>query len=200
MSLNGYVNRETTYVSVLGLDGPPSIHESETIGDMYVCIDDDDPRFMDVVFALGKVDLNAVERELWRYVVCKLKAYNYMSKIEMRRPYKSHMVMTGPVGGRTGSRCLPALSKIFRLTTEGSLINSTLFGSGKWQPHMLQLKDRLGPDRAHVLNSVLITNVVRPLYGVIHMPAPVILRICTSDRTGNAALRRDRVGTGREYL
>ena len=54
---------------------------------------------------------------------------------------------------------------------------------------MLQLEDRLGTDRAHVFNRVLIANVVRTFHGVIHVPTPIVLRVSTGNCAGDTALR-----------
>src|SRR5690606_35224328 len=70
----------------------------------------------------------------------------------------------------------------------------------EWQSHMIQFKNRLGTYRTHVLDRVLVTNVVRPLDGVIHMPAPIIVRIRTSDCASNPALSRHRMGTSRKHF
>ena len=98
--------------------------------------------------------------------------------------------MAGAVSCRASTGRLPALTEIFRLPAKRSLIDATLFGSRERQTHVLQLEDRLGADRAHVLNRVLIADVVRAFYGVIHMPPPVVLWIRTGDRAGNTTLRR----------
>ena len=98
--------------------------------------------------------------------------------------------VTCAVGRRASTGRLATLAKIFRLPTKRSLVDAALLGTRERQAHVLQLEDRLGTDRAHVLNSVLIADVVRTFNGVVHVPAPVVLRVSTRDCAGNAALRR----------
>ena len=40
---------------------------------------------------------------------------------------------------------------------------------------MFELKHSFWPDATHVLNRVLIANVIGPFNGVIHVPAPVVV-------------------------
>ncbi len=65
---------------------------------------------------------------------------------------------------------------------------------------MLEFEHRLRTDAAHVLDRVLVADVVRPLDGVVHVPAPVVVRIVAGDRAGDAALGRHRVRARREHL
>src|SRR5690606_30545036 len=52
---------------------------------------------------------------------------------------------------------------------------------------------------AHVLDRVLVAQPVRPLHGVVHVPAPVVLAH-VAERRADAALRRDGVAARRESL
>ena len=65
---------------------------------------------------------------------------------------------------------------------------------------MLQLKDGFRAHTAHIFDSILITNIVRPFDCVIHMPTPIIIGIGTSDGTGDTTLGRNGVRTGRKNL
>ena len=89
--------------------------------------------------------------------------------------------MAGAVGRGTGAGRLAAFAEIFRLTAERPLIDAPGLGAGKRQAHVLELEDRLGTLAAHVFDGVLVTDVVRPLDGVVHVPAPVVVRIVTGD-------------------
>ena len=65
---------------------------------------------------------------------------------------------------------------------------------------MFQLEHSLRAHGTHVLNRVLVTDIVGTLDGVVHVPAPVIIGVGTGDGAGNTALGRYSVGTGRKYL
>ena len=65
---------------------------------------------------------------------------------------------------------------------------------------MLKLEHRLGAFGTHVLNCVLVTNVVRPFNGVVHVPTPIVVWIITRDGTGNSTLSGYGVRPGGEYL
>ena len=64
---------------------------------------------------------------------------------------------------------------------------------------MFQFQNRFRPGFTHIFNRVLVTDIVRPFYGVVHMPFPVIFMGITQ-RNGNTTLRRNGMGTGREDL
>src|SRR5690606_27731917 len=108
--------------------------------------------------------------------------------------------VTGTVGGGTGTGSLTALTVVLGLTTEGALIDAALLGAGERQAHVLQLEHGLRTYGAHVFDGILVTDVVGTLDGVIHVPAPVVVRISRSDGTGDAALGGNGVRTGREHL
>src|SRR5690606_6773404 len=73
-------------------------------------------------------------------------------------------------------------------------------GTGEWQAHVLEFEYRFRTHGTHVLDCVLVTDIVGPLDGVIHVPAPIVVRVGRGDRTGNTALGGNGVRTGREYL
>ncbi len=64
---------------------------------------------------------------------------------------------------------------------------------------MLEFNDRRRCFATHVGNRVLVSEPVRTLDGVIHMPAPIILTH-VAQRRAHSPLSRDRVGAGRENL
>ena len=61
---------------------------------------------------------------------------------------------------------------------------------------MLQLVDRRNGIAAHVFDGVLIAQPVRPLDGVVHVPAPVVLGH-VAERGADTALGGDGVAAGR---
>ena len=64
---------------------------------------------------------------------------------------------------------------------------------------MLQLVHRRHRLAAHIFDGVLVAEPVRPLHGVVHVPAPVVLAH-VAERGADAALRGDGVAAGREHL
>ena len=108
--------------------------------------------------------------------------------------------MAGPVSCGASAGCLATLAKILGLAAEWALINTSIFSSGKRQSHVLQLKHRFRPLAAHILDSVLIADVVGALDGVVHVPAPVIIRVITGNCAGDATLCRHSVRTCRKHF
>ena len=82
--------------------------------------------------------------------------------------------MSGPVRSSAG-----ALSGAFAVigghATKGALVDFTVFGAREGDALMLELDDGGDSLAHHVLNRILITQPVRPLDGVVHMPAPIVL-------------------------
>ena len=64
---------------------------------------------------------------------------------------------------------------------------------------MLQFVHHFRRGAAHELDRILVAEVVRALHRVIHVPVPVVF-LDIAERGGNAALRRDGMGTGRKHL
>ena len=64
---------------------------------------------------------------------------------------------------------------------------------------MLELDDGGGRLLAHELDGVLVAEPVRPLDGVVHVPAPVVLAH-VAERGADAALRGDGVTARRKQL
>src|SRR5690606_13763896 len=108
--------------------------------------------------------------------------------------------VTGTVGSGTGTGSLSRIVRTLGLTTERTLIDAALFGTGERQPHVFELEHGFRTNGAHVLDSVLVTDVVGTLDGIVHMPAPVIVRVGRSDGAGDATLSGNGVRTSREHL
>src|SRR5690606_26556464 len=108
--------------------------------------------------------------------------------------------VTGTVGGGTGTGGLGGVVRTLGLTTERTLVDAALLGAGERQTHVLELEHGLRTHGTHVLDRVLVTDVVGALDGVVHVPAPVVIRVGRSDGAGDAALGGHGVGTGRENL
>ena len=106
--------------------------------------------------------------------------------------------VAGAVGGGAGAvRLLFAV--VHRHAAEGALVDFAVRRAREGHAVMLKLDDRLGPLLAEILDRVLIAEPVRPLDGVVHVPAPVVF-LHVAERRRNAALRRHRVATGGEEL
>ncbi len=108
--------------------------------------------------------------------------------------------VTGTVG-RSASTCsLTALAVVLGLATERTLVDAALLGTRERQTHVVQLENSGRAFLTHVFDSVLVTDVVGTLDGIVHVPAPVIVRVGGSDGARDAALRGHSVRTGRENL
>ncbi len=108
--------------------------------------------------------------------------------------------VTGTVGCSAGTGSLPALAEVLGLAAERTLVDTALLGTGERQAHVLELEDCFRTYGTHVFDSVLVTDVVGTLDGIVHVPAPVIVRIGGSDCTGDATLGGYGVRAGREDL
>ena len=108
--------------------------------------------------------------------------------------------VTGTVSSSTGARSLSRVIRAFGLTAERTLIDATLLGTGERQTHVFQFKYGFRTHRTHVFDSVLVTDIVGALDGVVHVPAPVVVRVGRSDGAGDTTLSRNSVRAGREDL
>ena len=106
--------------------------------------------------------------------------------------------VAGAVGGGAGALRL-ALAVVQRHAAERPLIDLAVFGARERHAPVLEFVDRLRRVAHHVFDGVLVAEPVRPLDGVVHVPAPVVL-VHVAERRRNAALGRDRVRAGRKYL
>lgn len=91
------------------------------------------------------------------------------------------------VSRRRGARRLLA-AEVLRLAAERALINTAVVKTGERQAHVLQLENRFRAGLTHIFDGVLVTDIVRPFYGVVHMPFPVIFMGVT-ERDGDTPLR-----------
>jgi hypothetical protein len=66
--------------------------------------------------------------------------------------------------------CVPILSAIFL-----SALHSSIFSSREWTSVVFELDDTLGRLSCHVMDGILITQPVRALDGIVHVPPPVVL-------------------------
>ena len=106
--------------------------------------------------------------------------------------------MPGHVGRRAGS-LRRTLTEMGCHSAEGPLVNLALRGSGKRYAVMLKFNDRWNRFPAHVFDRVLISQPVRTLDGVVHVPTPVVF-IHIPERGADTALCRGGMTAGRENL
>ncbi len=95
-----------------------------------------------------------------------------------------------------GALCL-SLAEMSGHTTEGTLIDTAVFGAREWHAVVFQFDDGRCCFPAHVLDGVLIPEPVGPFDGVVHVPTPVIcphVAQCSAD----AALSRHGMAAGRK--
>ena len=99
--------------------------------------------------------------------------------------------MTGSIGG-----CASALHRFFaeicRVTTKRALVNRAISIAIERHTHVFEFVDRVRRLATHELNGVLITQPVRALDGVIHVPVPVVFAH-VAKRSTDAALCCNRV-------
>src|SRR6187431_2859155 len=98
--------------------------------------------------------------------------------------------MTSTVCCCASTRCLCWVIRAFRLTTKRTLINTPFFSTREWQTHVFQFKYSFRADGTHVLNRILVADIVGTFDGVINVPTPIVIWVSTRDRTGNTALGR----------
>ena len=104
----------------------------------------------------------------------------------------------GAVGRR--ARALDRrLAVVLRHAAEGALIDLAFFGTAERHAEMLKLVDGFRRVAAQILDRVLIAEPVRPLHGVVHVPAPIV-GLHVAERRRDAALRRDRMAARRKHL
>jgi hypothetical protein len=113
-----------------------------------------------------------IEKQLATYVrdpkvaviLVDLRSHEFISRVRV----------TGAVRGTT--RALHRLfAKVLRMTTKGALINRAVFVTIERHAEVLKLNDGFRRLAAHELNRILITEPVRALHRVIHVPVPVVL-------------------------
>ena len=107
--------------------------------------------------------------------------------------------VAGAVGRRAGALGRRPLPIFGGHAAEGALVDLAVLGARERHAVMLELVDRRRRLAAQIFDRVLVAEPVRPLDGVVHVPAPVVLAH-VAERGGDAALGRDGVRAGREDL
>ena len=104
----------------------------------------------------------------------------------------------GAVGGGAGALRL-ALAVVHGHAAERALVDLAVLGARERHAPVLELVDGLGRVAHHVFDRVLVAEPVRPLDGVVHVPAPVV-RMHVAEGGRNAALCCNRMRAGRKHL
>ena len=102
------------------------------------------------------------------------------------------------VGGGAGALRL-ALAVVHGHAAERALVDLAVLGARERHAPVLELVDGFRRVAHHVFDRVLVAEPVRPLDGVVHVPAPVV-RMHVAEGRRNAALRCDRMRAGREHF
>ena len=107
--------------------------------------------------------------------------------------------MPRTVRGCAGAHRHLRAAVVLGVAAERALVDLAVLKAVEGHAHVLEFDHDLHGPPAHVFDRVLVAEVVGALDRVVHVPVPVVLgRV--RQRCGNAALRSDRMGPGREYL
>jgi hypothetical protein len=83
--------------------------------------------------------------------------------------------VTGTISGSGATVGLATLTELLRLTTKGTLVDTSILGTREWATITLKLANTGRGLAGHVVNSVLVTKPIGTLHGIVHVPSPVIL-------------------------
>ena len=96
--------------------------------------------------------------------------------------------VAGAVGGGAGAIGRGALAVLHHVAAERALIDLPGFGARERHPEMFELDNRRDRLAAHIFDRILVAKPVRPLDGVVHVPAPIVLAHI-GERGADPALR-----------
>ena len=106
--------------------------------------------------------------------------------------------VAGAIGGGAGALDR-RLAEVARHAAEGALIDLAVRRARERHAPVLELVDGGGGIADEVFDGVLVAQPVRPLDGVVHVPAPIVLAH-VAEAGGDAALGSDGVRARREDL
>ena len=106
--------------------------------------------------------------------------------------------MTRSVSGRTCALDR-SLSELLRHAAERALVDLSFLGPREGNTEMFEFVDSLRRIATKILDRILVTQPVRALHGVIHVPAPVV-GFHVAQRSRDTTLRGNRMATGRKNL
>ena len=102
--------------------------------------------------------------------------------------------MAGTVSRSTGALHRRAFAHILHMAAKWPLINGPIVVSRKRHAGMFQFVHCCRCLAHHILNRVLIAQPIRSLYGIVHVPRPMVRRVVLQ-RCRNATLCRHSVRT-----
>ena len=106
--------------------------------------------------------------------------------------------VSGAIGRGTGT--LHGLfAEVGRVAAKWALIDRAVRVAIEWHAEVFELVHRVSGLAAHELDGVLVTQPIRPLDGVVHVPVPVVFAH-VPQRCADAALCGHRVRAGRKHL
>src|SRR3989338_7316895 len=82
--------------------------------------------------------------------------------------------MTSAISCCCTANSLTAFSKLETLTTESTLIDTTVFCTREWHTIVLELNHSLRGFTTHVMDGILITKPIGTLDSVICVPPPIV--------------------------
>ena len=105
--------------------------------------------------------------------------------------------VAGAVGGGAGAHRHLGAAVVLRMAAKRTLVDLAVFQAVERHAHVLELDHNLDRPPAHVLDGVLVAQIIGALHRVVHVPVPVVLgRI--GERRGDAPLRCHGVRARRE--
>jgi len=105
--------------------------------------------------------------------------------------------MSCSIGDSATSESLPSFSIMKGLSSESSLVDESLFGSGKWHSVGFEFQDCFRCFLAHVVDGVLVSKPVGSFDGVVSVPFPGVFGH-VSECCVDSSLSCHCMGSGRE--
>lgn len=168
-SVGGGAREVGTAVTTSGKDGVVSSESVE--GAVFLVIGHDTDTFAFVVH--DEIKSEVLDEEVGVVTKRLLVSRTTLVRSKMCSQFDTYTVegvkesVTSSVGGSSTSVGLTTLAELERLTTEGTLVDLALVGSGEWQTKVLKLDDGSWCLSAHVLNGIGISQPVSTLDGVV---------------------------------
>ena len=118
--------------------------------------------------------------------------------------------VAGTIGSGSRTVGLTTLTVVLGLTSESALVDLTVVATREGETIGLQLAHSTRSLTTHVVNSVLVTEPIGSLHGIVEVPSPIISVLHINQKSENphhvtksgvnTSLGSDGVGTGGEQL
>jgi hypothetical protein len=82
--------------------------------------------------------------------------------------------VTGTISDGAATVGLSTLAEFLGLTTERTLVDKAILGTGEGASVALELTNTSGSLSGHVVDGVLVTKPIGTLHGIVHVPSPVV--------------------------